>query len=171
MVQCFILVGRSVFRVSNDCWWFSNIVFHYQRPLIPLATATCWASSRTRPMPRRPSMSGTRSTSRWGSTGGWCQIHGDSQNIGGSLAPSPNPGWGRPHELHTMYSFLVPWLSLINLSWLVVELKLQKYYESSFKHRCSILSRWVTSEKLSKQFAFPRGLLGWLHGFTTLGAL
>ena len=34
------------------------------RPSIPSATATCWASSRTRLMPRRPSIPGTRNTSR-----------------------------------------------------------------------------------------------------------
>ena len=44
--------------------------FHYHRPLIPSATATCWASSRTRPMLRRHSIPGTRSTNRWGSTDG-----------------------------------------------------------------------------------------------------
>ena len=39
------------------------------RPLIPLAIATCWVSLRTRMMPGRPSMPGTRSTSRWGFSG------------------------------------------------------------------------------------------------------
>eukprot|EP00438_Fugacium_kawagutii_P023881 Skav233795 [mRNA] locus=scaffold780:419395:439050:- [translate_table: standard] len=34
------------------------------RPSTPLATSTCWVSSRTPRMPRRPSMPGTRSTRR-----------------------------------------------------------------------------------------------------------
>ena len=36
------------------------------RPLIPSATSTCWESSRTRQMLRRPLMPGTRSTCRPG---------------------------------------------------------------------------------------------------------
>lgn len=52
------------------------------RPSIPSATATCWASSRTRRTLRRPSMPGTRSMSRLffpraiGRPGGWLMVVG-----------------------------------------------------------------------------------------------
>lgn len=53
-------MGGLPLRLSS----ISAIASLFARPLIPSAIVTCWVSSRTRPMPRRPSMLGTRNTRR-----------------------------------------------------------------------------------------------------------
>ncbi len=47
---------------------------NFARPLIPSAIVTCWVSSRTRPMPRRHSMLGTRNTRRPGILCHWSTV-------------------------------------------------------------------------------------------------